>query len=97
MKDVHIFVLVVHDQSSRKMPLVPPPDLSIRRESTVGYGRGSSAKNQKPLEAVCNKYFIGTEDGEVVYATFKLEKDNETGKSNGMQIMKRALNILGFC
>ncbi|CAK8676252.1 unnamed protein product [Clavelina lepadiformis] len=42
----------------------------------------SSAKNQKPLEHISTHYFMGTEDGEVVYADFKLEKDNETGKAN---------------
>nr|XP_039270172.1 dynein intermediate chain 3, axonemal-like [Styela clava] len=61
---------------------VPAPDLSTRRESLVGMGRGNSAKNQKPLDGVSTKYFIATEDGEVVYATFKMEKDSETGKSN---------------
>lgn len=45
--------------------------------------RGNSAKNQKPLDGVSTEYFVGTEDGEITHASFKLEKDNETGKSNG--------------
>lgn len=61
---------------------VPLPDPTSKQEN-VGIGRAASAKNQKPLEGVSPKYFLGTEDGEVVYATHKLEKDNETGKSNG--------------
>uniref|UniRef100_H2Y8V0 WD repeat domain 63 n=1 Tax=Ciona savignyi TaxID=51511 RepID=H2Y8V0_CIOSA len=48
----------------------------------TGMSKVPSAKNQRPLEAVGHNYFIGTEDGEVIYASFKLEKDNETGKSN---------------
>ena len=63
---------------------MPPPQV----KSEVGPGQGRiaklpSGKSQKVLDKISTKYFIGTEDGEVVYCDFKLEKDNETGKLNG--------------
>ncbi|XP_076026330.1 dynein axonemal intermediate chain 3 [Genypterus blacodes] len=38
--------------------------------------RVPSAKTAKPLEDVNTKIFIGTEDGEIVYTDWKLEKDD---------------------
>ncbi|XP_071953082.1 dynein axonemal intermediate chain 3-like [Antedon mediterranea] len=54
-----------------------------KRESVGGLGssmRGGSAKEKKPLEGVTTKFFIGTEDGELVYADWKLEKDVDSGR-----------------
>ncbi|KAG8437221.1 hypothetical protein GDO86_008065 [Hymenochirus boettgeri] len=42
--------------------------------------RASSAKNLKPLDDINTHYFVGTEDGELVYTDWKLEKDGDTGK-----------------
>uniref|UniRef100_A0A8C5Q007 Dynein axonemal intermediate chain 3 n=2 Tax=Leptobrachium leishanense TaxID=445787 RepID=A0A8C5Q007_9ANUR len=42
--------------------------------------RASSAKNPKMLDDVNTKFFAGTEDGEVVYMDWKMEKDGDTGK-----------------
>ncbi|XP_078488528.1 dynein axonemal intermediate chain 3 [Ciona intestinalis] len=52
------------------------------KPETTGMSKVPSAKNQRPLECIATNYFLGSEDGEVIYASFKLEKDNETGKSN---------------
>ncbi|XP_072024061.1 dynein axonemal intermediate chain 3-like isoform X2 [Amphiura filiformis] len=55
-----------------------------RKESSVGHMGGSlrmgSAKDKKPLEGATTKFFVGTEDGELVYADWKLEKDADSGK-----------------
>ena len=62
---------------------VPLPSASKEEPSAGGISKIPSAKNQKVLESISTKYFIGTEDGEVAYCDFKLEKDNETGKLTG--------------
>ncbi|XP_033096889.1 WD repeat-containing protein 63-like [Anneissia japonica] len=54
-----------------------------KRESNTGIGssmRGGSAKEKKPLEGATSKFFVGTEDGELVYADWKLEKDVDSGR-----------------
>lgn len=61
------------------MPSAPKPE-----PTAGGMAKIPSAKNQKVIESISTKYFIGTEDGEVVHCDFKLEKDNETGKLNGL-------------
>ena len=62
---------------------VPFPEGVTQRGDGTGMTKASSAKVQKTLDNVSTKYFIGTEDGEVVYCEFKMEKDNETGKQQG--------------
>ncbi|CAB1323949.1 unnamed protein product [Coregonus sp. 'balchen'] len=42
--------------------------------------RVPSAKQLKPLEDICTKLYAGTEDGELVYTDWKLEKDNDSGR-----------------
>ncbi|KAM4722968.1 dynein axonemal intermediate chain 3 [Rhinophrynus dorsalis] len=39
-----------------------------------------SAKNARALEDVSTNYFAATEDGELVYTDWKLEKDGDTGR-----------------
>uniref|UniRef100_A0A2K5S0E9 Dynein axonemal intermediate chain 3 n=1 Tax=Cebus imitator TaxID=2715852 RepID=A0A2K5S0E9_CEBIM len=34
----------------------------------------------KPIDDFCTKFFVGTEDGEVIYTDWKMEKDPETGR-----------------
>ncbi|KAM5320931.1 dynein axonemal intermediate chain 3 [Glossophaga mutica] len=34
----------------------------------------------KPIEDFCTKFFVGTEEGEVIYTDWKLERDPETGR-----------------
>ncbi|KAL1022761.1 hypothetical protein UPYG_G00031960 [Umbra pygmaea] len=38
--------------------------------------RMPSAKQHKPLEDICTQFYAGTEDGEIVYTDWKLEKDD---------------------
>ncbi|XP_028667360.1 dynein axonemal intermediate chain 3 [Erpetoichthys calabaricus] len=51
-------------------------------ESGIDYAtlRVPSAKNLKGQSDVSTKFSLGTEDGELVYADWKMEKDNDTGK-----------------
>ncbi|XP_076976534.1 dynein axonemal intermediate chain 3 isoform X2 [Tamandua tetradactyla] len=34
----------------------------------------------KPIDDFCTKFFVGTEEGEVIYADWKMERDHETGR-----------------
>ncbi|XP_059122377.1 dynein axonemal intermediate chain 3 isoform X2 [Peromyscus eremicus] len=34
----------------------------------------------KPIEDFCTKFFVGTEEGEVIYTDWKMERDSETGR-----------------
>ncbi|XP_040263855.1 dynein intermediate chain 3, axonemal [Bufo bufo] len=42
--------------------------------------RATSAKNTKMLEDINTSYFAGTEDGELLYTDWKMEKDGDTGR-----------------
>ncbi|XP_039509013.1 dynein intermediate chain 3, axonemal isoform X2 [Pimephales promelas] len=42
--------------------------------------RVPSAKQQKPLENISTKLYVGTEDGELIYTDWKMEKDNDSGR-----------------
>ncbi|KAA0706513.1 WD repeat-containing protein 63 [Triplophysa tibetana] len=48
--------------------------------SGLGQLRVPSAKQQNPLEHISTKLFVGTEDGELVYTDWKMEKDNDSGR-----------------
>ncbi|KAI7793969.1 putative WD repeat-containing protein 63 [Triplophysa rosa] len=43
-------------------------------------GSVPSAKQQNPLEHISTKLYVGTEDGELVYTDWKMEKDKESGR-----------------
>ncbi|CAL8306342.1 unnamed protein product [Lota lota] len=53
-----------------------------RAETPLDYSnlRLPSAKNPKPLGDINTKFYVGTEDGELVYTDWKLEKDNDSGR-----------------
>ncbi|XP_075835090.1 dynein axonemal intermediate chain 3 [Microtus pennsylvanicus] len=34
----------------------------------------------KPIDDFCTKFFVGTEEGEVIYTDWKMERDSETGR-----------------
>ncbi|KAL7863998.1 hypothetical protein AOLI_G00154180 [Acnodon oligacanthus] len=42
--------------------------------------RAPSAKHQRQLEHISTKFYVGTEDGELVYTDWRLEKDNDSGR-----------------
>lgn len=42
--------------------------------------RVPSAKNLKTQEDISTTFFVGTEDGDLVYSDFKMEKDSDSGK-----------------
>ncbi|XDV46667.1 hypothetical protein PO909_014511 [Leuciscus waleckii] len=58
----------------------PPHDTD--RGEVCGFAqlRVPSAKQQKPLENISTKLYVGTEDGELVYTDWKMEKDNDSGR-----------------
>ncbi|XP_051517378.1 dynein axonemal intermediate chain 3 [Myxocyprinus asiaticus] len=58
------------------------PPQNSEREDGSGFGqlRVPSAKEQKPLEHISTKLYVGTEDGELVYTDWKMEKDNDSGR-----------------
>ncbi|KAK7129485.1 hypothetical protein R3I94_017637 [Phoxinus phoxinus] len=58
----------------------PPQD--AERDEVCGFAqlRVPSAKQQKPLENISTKLYVGTEDGELVYTDWKMEKDNDSGR-----------------
>uniref|UniRef100_H0WWX6 Dynein axonemal intermediate chain 3 n=1 Tax=Otolemur garnettii TaxID=30611 RepID=H0WWX6_OTOGA len=41
---------------------------------------GGMAGHLKPIDEFCTKFFVGTEEGEVIYTDWKLERDPETGR-----------------
>uniref|UniRef100_A0A8D2ALA2 Dynein axonemal intermediate chain 3 n=1 Tax=Sciurus vulgaris TaxID=55149 RepID=A0A8D2ALA2_SCIVU len=41
---------------------------------------GGMTDHLKPLEDFCTKFFVGTEEGEVIYTDWKLERDPDTGR-----------------
>ncbi|XP_046905383.1 dynein axonemal intermediate chain 3 [Hypomesus transpacificus] len=53
-----------------------------RSEANPEYAllRVPSAKHVKPLEDVVSKFYVGTEDGELIYTDWKLEKDHDSGR-----------------
>ncbi|XP_073501350.1 dynein axonemal intermediate chain 3-like [Phyllobates terribilis] len=53
-----------------------------KSEGSIHYSslRATSAKNNKILEDVNTSYFAGTEDGELLYTDWKMEKDGDTGR-----------------
>uniref|UniRef100_A0A8D1Q8Z9 Dynein axonemal intermediate chain 3 n=1 Tax=Sus scrofa TaxID=9823 RepID=A0A8D1Q8Z9_PIG len=41
---------------------------------------GGLANHLKPIDDFCTKFFVGTEEGEVIYTDWKMERDPETGR-----------------
>ncbi|XP_048860045.1 dynein axonemal intermediate chain 3-like isoform X1 [Brienomyrus brachyistius] len=58
--------------------------------------RASSAKQLKPLEDISTRFYVGTEDGEVVYTDWKMEKDNDSGRLLSTKPSHRFLIHDGF-
>ncbi|RXN11979.1 WD repeat-containing 63 [Labeo rohita] len=58
------------------------PLQNAEREEGCGFAqlRVPSAKQQKPMENISTKLYVGTEDGELVYTDWKMEKDNDSGR-----------------
>ncbi|XP_073449718.1 dynein axonemal intermediate chain 3 [Aquarana catesbeiana] len=53
-----------------------------KSEGGINYSslRATSAKNAKVLDDINTNYFAATEDGELVYTDWKMEKDGDTGR-----------------
>ncbi|XP_030851872.1 WD repeat-containing protein 63 isoform X1 [Strongylocentrotus purpuratus] len=61
----------------------PKSELEKKDSSMGGLGislRGGSAKEKRPLEGATTKFYVGTQEGELVYADWKLEKDTDSGR-----------------
>ncbi|XP_059384539.1 dynein axonemal intermediate chain 3 isoform X1 [Carassius carassius] len=63
-------------------PTGDKPPQNVDREEGCGFAqlRVPSAKQQKPLENISTKLYVGTEDGELIYTDWKIEKDNDSGR-----------------
>ncbi|XP_075240276.1 uncharacterized protein LOC142335833 [Convolutriloba macropyga] len=66
------------------LPSLDPEEEKMEEEKrkqaeSVGL-RPGSPKEKKVLASASTHYFVGTEDGEIVYLDWTLEKDTETGK-----------------
>ncbi|XP_062872021.1 dynein axonemal intermediate chain 3 [Trichomycterus rosablanca] len=55
---------------------------AVDRSEVPNYSvlRQPSAKHQRQLDNISTKFYAGTEDGDIVYADWKQEKDNESGR-----------------
>uniref|UniRef100_A0A4W4E163 WD repeat domain 63 n=1 Tax=Electrophorus electricus TaxID=8005 RepID=A0A4W4E163_ELEEL len=78
---VHTHTHFSHSHS----PSPTPPDKSVTvgdRPEPPDYGQLHlpSAKHQRQTDDISTKFYVGTEDGEVVYTDWKLEKDNDSGQ-----------------
>lgn len=58
----------------------PAQNAGHEEGSGLGELRVPSAKQQKPLENISTKLYVGTEDGELIYTNWKMEKDNDSGR-----------------
>ncbi|XP_016418017.1 WD repeat-containing protein 63-like [Sinocyclocheilus rhinocerous] len=63
-------------------PTGDKPPQNAEREEGCGFVqlRVPSAKQQKTLENISTNLKVGTEDGELVYTDWKMEKDNDSGR-----------------
>ncbi|XP_055978831.1 dynein axonemal intermediate chain 3 [Sorex fumeus] len=59
-------------------------DMSLYNNLEVGM-----TDHFKPIEDFCTKFFVGTEEGEVIYTDWKMERDPETGRF----LSKKPLNL----
>ncbi|KAK0131724.1 WD repeat-containing protein 63 [Merluccius polli] len=68
------------DRHPDPVPSAAPP--AERPPNPLDYSslRVPSAKNPKSLDDVNTKFYVGTEDGELVYTDWRLEKDNDSGR-----------------
>ncbi|KAM4642787.1 dynein axonemal intermediate chain 3 [Discoglossus pictus] len=67
---------------TKTLDKLPTQSTEEKTEAVVDYTnlRLISAKNPTPLEDFSTKYFAGTEDGELIYTDWKIEKDGDTGR-----------------
>ncbi|XP_069497800.1 dynein axonemal intermediate chain 3 [Ambystoma mexicanum] len=58
-----------------------------KSEGGINYAslRAPSAKNSKTMEDFNTNIFVGTEDGELVYTNWKMEKDSDSGRMIGQK------------
>ncbi|KAM9324679.1 dynein axonemal intermediate chain 3 [Gastrophryne carolinensis] len=68
-----------HLRTSDKLQI---PVKEEKAEGGIHYSklRATSAKNAKVLENVSTNYYAATEDGELVYTDWKMEKDGDSGR-----------------
>ncbi|XP_066528907.1 dynein axonemal intermediate chain 3 isoform X2 [Hoplias malabaricus] len=69
-------------ESSNSSAVLDKSVTGAERQEHPGYAllRVPSAKHSRQLENICTKFYVGTEDGELVYTDWKLEKDNDSGR-----------------
>ncbi|XP_053326034.1 dynein axonemal intermediate chain 3 [Spea bombifrons] len=73
-----------HSRTADKLQ-IPAKEPKIERGVDYGKLRASSAKHAKIRDDINTNYFAGTEDGEVIYTDWKMERDGDTGKLISMK------------
>ncbi|NXX75824.1 WDR63 protein, partial [Urocolius indicus] len=67
-----------HYKTSAKVRSLNTPEAPTRNSSHTEMN--TSSKNLKVLENISTSFFIGTEDGKIVYSDWKIEIDRDTAK-----------------
>ncbi|XP_058964872.1 dynein axonemal intermediate chain 3-like [Pocillopora verrucosa] len=67
-------------QGARTSGSKPSEEKETREISNLSTGLSKGRDHGKPLENVSSKFFIGTEEGDLVYMDWKPEKDTDSGK-----------------
>ncbi|XP_060058248.1 dynein axonemal intermediate chain 3 isoform X2 [Erinaceus europaeus] len=69
------------DASYRTQDKTLPPIKVVKAGESPYYNlEGGMANHLKPIEDFCTKFFVGTEEGEVIYTDWKMERDPDTGR-----------------
>ncbi|XP_012873719.1 PREDICTED: WD repeat-containing protein 63 [Dipodomys ordii] len=69
--------------------LVQPKIMKIEETKPYQNLEAGLANILKPIEEFCTKFFVGTEEGEVMYTDWRLERDPDTGRL----ISKKPVNL----
>ncbi|XP_072552313.1 dynein axonemal intermediate chain 3 [Salminus brasiliensis] len=65
--------------SAEKLP-AGAERLEVPQYSQLQVPSAKQSKQSKQLEDISTKFYVGTEDGEIVYTDWRLEKDNDSGR-----------------
>ncbi|XP_015427599.1 PREDICTED: WD repeat-containing protein 63 [Myotis davidii] len=75
------------------------PNIVVKTEEMNPYQNLESglANLLRPIEDFCTKFFVGTEEGEVLYSDWKMERDPETGRLMILKICFKFGPLLQSC
>uniref|UniRef100_A0A673TEL3 Dynein axonemal intermediate chain 3 n=1 Tax=Suricata suricatta TaxID=37032 RepID=A0A673TEL3_SURSU len=78
------FLYKTQDKVSAQSKAVKTGEIHPYQSLEGGFGN-----NLKPIEDFCTKFFVGTEEGEVIYTDWKMERDPDTGR----MMAKKPVNL----